>query len=283
MEHILLGKSVVSKIKVDLAEKVQEMKENLIIPKLVIMRIGSNPSDISYQNSAIKFCNSIGIEVQVKEFEGSVKNDEFINEFDKVNRDKCIDGILILRPIPMHIDMEYVKKNIDQRKDVDGIGYANMAKLYAGDLENLQVPCTAEAVINMLDFYNIDISGKLVTVIGRSLVIGKPVAMLLLNKNATINICHSKTTKLAEICKKSDIIVTCTGNAKFVKESFITQKSIVIDVGINIDDDGEICGDADFENIENIVTAITPVPRGIGSITNAVLAKHIVESTQKRV
>ena len=177
--------------------------------------------------------------------------------------------------------MEYIKNKIDHRKDIDGIGFSNMAALYAGD-SNVIAPCTAEAVVALLDYYNIDLTGKLVTVLGRSLVVGKPVAMLLLNRNATVNICHSNTLNIAEICKKSDIIVSCVGNAKFVKENFVNDKSIVIDVGINIDEEGEVCGDVDFEKVEKIVKAITPVPRGVGGITNAILAKHVVESANRR-
>ena len=245
------------------------------------MRIGNNPDDIVYQNNIARFCGTVGITLDVLEFDSNVSNEEFINKFDEVNNDKFVDGILIFRPIPMHIDMEYIKNKIDHRKDIDGIGFSNMATLYAGD-SNVIAPCTAEAVVALLDYYNIDLTGKLVTVLGRSLVVGKPVAMLLLNRNATVNICHSNTLNIAEICKKSDIIVSCVGNAKFVKENFVNDKSIVIDVGINIDEEGEVCGDVDFEKVEKIVKAITPVPRGVGGITNVILAKHVVESANRR-
>ena len=185
------------------------------------------------------------------------------------------------RPLPKHIDEKAVENRIDPRKDLDGISPVNLAKVYAGD-ETGYAPCTAEAVIEMLDYAGVDIKGKRVTVVGRSLVIGKPVAMLLMKRNATVTVVHTKTVDMAATCKHAEILVAAAGSAKMIKPEYVADGAVVIDVGINVDEEGKLCGDVDFEAIGNIASIATPVPGGVGSVTTSVLAKHLVKAAHMR-
>ena len=183
--------------------------------------------------------------------------------------------------MPKHIDEKAVENRIDPRKDLDGISPVNLAKVYAGD-ETGYAPCTAEAVIEMLDYAGVDIKGKRVTVVGRSLVIGKPVAMLLMKRNATVTVVHTKTVDMAATCKHAEILVAAAGSARMIKPEYVADGAVVIDVGINVDEEGKLCGDVDFEAIGNIASIATPVPGGVGSVTTSVLAKHLVKAAHMR-
>ena len=204
-----------------------------------------------------------------------------MSEFKKINEDNEIDGILLFRPLPEHIDEKQVIEALYEKKDLDGISYKNIAKVFAGD-ESGFAPCTAKAVLKIIESNNIDLEGKNVVVLGRSMVIGKPVAMLAIKKNATITICHSKTKNLKEVCKRADILIVAIGRAKMINDEYIGENAIVIDVGINFAE-GKLCGDVDLENVKNASMA-TPVPKGVGAVTTSVLAEHLVRAAiEKRM
>ena len=267
---LLYGADTAEKIKTEISEMLSEL--NGYIPTLGIVRIGSNPADISYEKGAIKKMESLSLNTKVFEFEENISSKDFLSEFKKINEDNEIDGILLFRPLPEHID---------EKKDLDGISYKNIAKVFAGD-ESGFAPCTAKAVLKIIESNNIELEGKNVVVLGRSMVIGKPVAMLAIKKNATITICHSKTKNLKEVCKKADILIVAIGRAKMINDEYIGENAIVIDVGINFAE-GKLCGDVDLENVKNAYMA-TPVPKGVGAVTTSVLAEHLVRAAiEKRM
>ncbi len=272
---VLKGVEVARSINELLTEKVKNLDG--YIPRLAIIRVGEKADDIAYEKGAVKKMEKVGMEYSLYTYPQDIDNDKFQREFDRINRDNDIDGILLLRPLPKHIDEKAVAERIDPYKDIDGISPYNMAKIYAGD-ESGFAPCTAEAVIEALDFAKVDLTGKNVTVVGRSLVIGKPLAMLLIKRNATVTVCHTKTKDIAGKCRNADILIAAAGSASMIKEDFVSDGQTVIDVGINDDGQGGICGDVDFERVSEKVSLITPVPGGIGSITTSVLAKHLLRA-----
>jgi len=274
---LLYGADTAEKIKEEISGMLSELKG--YTPTLGIVRIGSNPSDISYEKGAVKKMESLSLKTKVFEFDENISSDDFIEEFKKINEDDEIDGILLFRPLPEHIDEKKVIEVLDERKDLDGISYKNIAKVFAGD-ESGFAPCTAKAVIKILESNNIELEGKNVVVLGRSMVIGKPVAMLAIQKNATVTLCHSKTADLKKICKNADIFIVAIGRAKMINDDYIGEDAVVIDVGINFFE-GKLCGDVDLENVKNAAMA-TPVPRGVGAVTTSVLAQHLVIAALKK-
>ena len=277
--EILKGLPVANSINEQLIEDIKNIDGEL--PHLAIIRVGERPDDWSYERGAVKKMDKVGVRCTTYTFAADISNDEFQKEFDQINNNPDIDGILLLRPLPKHIDEKAVENRIDPRKDLDGISPVNLAKVYAGD-ETGYAPCTAEAVIEMLDYAGVDIKGKRVTVVGRSLVIGKPVAMLLMKRNATVTVVHTKTVDMAATCKHAEILVAAAGSAKMIKPEYVADGAVVIDVGINVDEEGKLCGDVDFEAIGNIASIATPVPGGVGSVTTSVLAKHLVKAAHMR-
>lgn len=274
---LLYGADTAEKIKDEISGMLSELKG--YIPTLGIVRIGSNPADISYEKGAVKKMESLSLKTKVFEFDENISSDDFIDEFKKINEDDEIDGILLFRPLPKHIDEKKVIEVLDERKDLDGISYKNIAKVFAGD-ESGFAPCTAKAVIKILESNNIELEGKNVVVLGRSMVIGKPVAMLAIQKNATVTLCHSKTVDLKKVCKNADILIVAIGRAKMINDDYIGEDAVVIDVGINFFE-GKLCGDVDLENVKNAAMA-TPVPKGVGAVTTSVLAQHLVIAALKR-
>ena len=276
---LLYGADTAEKIKEEISGMLSELKG--YTPTLGIVRIGSNPSDISYEKGAVKKMESLSLNTKVFEFDENISSDDFIDEFKKINEDDEIDGILLFRPLPEHIDEKKVIEVLDERKDLDGISYKNIAKVFAGD-ESGFAPCTAKAVIKILESNNIELEGKNVVVLGRSMVIGKPVAMLAIQKNATVTLCHSKTADLKKVCKNADILIVAIGRAKMINDDYIGEDAVVIDVGINFFE-GKLCGDVDLENVKNASMA-TPVPKGVGAVTTSVLAEHLVRAAiEKRM
>ena len=249
------------------------------VPHLAIIRVGERPDDMSYERGATKKMEKVGFDCTSYTFPADIDNDTFQKEFDKINEDDNIDGILLLRPLPKHLDEQAVVNRINPNKDLDGISPVNMAKVYAGD-ETGFAPCTAEAVTEMLDYAGVDLKGKRVAVVGRSLVIGKPVAMLLMKKNATITVCHTKTIDMPGTCKNAEVIVAAAGVAKMIDSSYVADGAVVIDVGINVDEEGNLCGDVNFDDISGVASVATPVPGGVGSVTTSVLAKHLLAAAQ---
>ena len=277
--EILKGLPVANAINEKLIEEVKNLKGPL--PRLAIIRVGERPDDCSYERGAVKKMEKVGFRCSTFAFPGDIDNDTFQAEFDKINNDDDIDGILLLRPLPKHLDERSVEERIDPRKDLDGISPMNLAKVFAGD-ETGYGPCTAEAVIEMLDFAGIGPKGRRATVVGRSLVIGKPVAMMLMKRNATVTVCHTKTADMAGTCKNAEILVAAAGCAKMINKDFVAQDAVVIDVGINVDENGNLCGDVDFQDIEGRAAIATPVPGGVGSVTTSVLAKHLLKAAKAR-
>ena len=274
---LLYGADTAEKIKDEISGMLSELKG--YIPTLGIVRIGSNPADISYEKGAVKKMESLSLKAKVFEFDENISSDDFIEEFKKINEDDEIDGILLFRPLPKHIDEKKVIEVLDERKDLDGISYKNIAKVFAGD-ESGFAPCTAKAVIKILESNNIELEGKNVVVLGRSMVIGKPVAMLAIQKNATVTLCHSKTADLKKVCKNADVLIVAIGRAKMINDDYIGEDAVVIDVGINFFE-GKLCGDVDLENVKNAAMA-TPVPKGVGAVTTSVLAQHLVIAALKK-
>ncbi len=277
--EILKGLPVANAINEKLMEQVKSIEGSL--PHLAIIRVGERPDDCSYERGAVKKMDKVGVRCTTYTFDADIDNKTFQAEFDKINENPDIDGILMLRPLPKQLDEKQIENKIDPRKDLDGISPLNLAKVYAGD-ESGYAPCTAEAVIEMLDYAGIDIKGKRVTVVGRSLVIGKPVSMLLMKRNATVTVCHTKTVDMAGTCKNAEILVAAAGSARMIKKEYVADGAVVIDVGINVDDEGNLCGDVDFDAISDIAAAATPVPGGVGSVTTSVLAKHLVKAAMAR-
>lgn len=277
--EILKGLPVANAINEKLMEQVKSIEGPL--PHLAIIRVGERPDDCSYERGAVKKMDKVGVRCTTYTFDADIDNETFQAEFDKINENPDIDGILMLRPLPKQLDEKQIENKIDPRKDLDGISPLNLAKVYAGD-ENGYAPCTAEAVIEMLDYAGIDIKGKRVTVVGRSLVIGKPVSMLLMKRNATVTVCHTKTVDMEGTCKNAEILVAAAGSARMIKKEYVADGAVVIDVGINVDDEGNLCGDVDFDAISDIAAAATPVPGGVGSVTTSVLAKHLVKAAMAR-
>ena len=277
--EILKGLPVANAINDKLMEQVKSIEGPL--PHLAMIRVGERPDDCSYERGAVKKMDKVGVRCTTYTFDADIDNETFQAEFDKINENPDIDGILMLRPLPKQLDEKQIENKIDPRKDLDGISPLNLAKVYAGD-ESGYATCTAEAVIEMVDYAGIDIKGKRVTVVGRSLVIGKPVSMLLMKRNATVTVCHTKTVDMEGTCKNAEILVAAAGSARMIKKDYVAEGAIVVDVGINVDEEGNLCGDVDFDAITDIAAIATPVPGGVGSVTTSVLAKHLVKAAMAR-
>ncbi|MCR5000087.1 MAG: bifunctional 5,10-methylenetetrahydrofolate dehydrogenase/5,10-methenyltetrahydrofolate cyclohydrolase [Lachnospiraceae bacterium] len=276
--EVLKGITVANAINEQIMEQAKGLAQT---PKLAIIRVGERGDDIAYERGATKKMEKVGFHCEHYTYPADITNEDFLQAFEEINADASIDGILLLRPLPKHIDEEKVTRRIAPEKDLDGISPMNMAKIYAGDATGF-APCTAEAVVEMLDYAGIDCTGKRVTVIGRSLVIGKPVTMLLMKKNATVTVCHTRTKDMKAECQRADIVVAAAGVSKMVDSSYLSEGTIVLDVGINVDAEGNLTGDVDFDSASEKVSLITPVPGGVGSVTTSVLAKHLLRAAQNK-
>ena len=237
--------------------------------------MGERSDDIAYETGAVKKMTATGIEADRVILNASCTQEELEEVMKEKNSDEEVHGILMLRPLPAHLDEKKITQMISPEKDVDCMNPATLAGIFELS-EDLKTPCTPQAVIEMLRYYDIETEGKKVAVLGRSSVIGKPVALLLLNENATVTICHSKTADLRETVREADIVISAMGRAKMIDGSYIREGATLIDVGINTDEDGKLCGDADFESAEKVAGAISPVPGGIGSVTTTILAKNLL-------
>lgn len=269
----LKGAEVSAKIKEEVGELLKECRGR--IPKLAIVRVGERPDDLSYERGAIKKLEAFGLEVQSFAFPQDIDNETFQDEFWEMNKNPEVTGILVLRPLPEHISKTEIENIIDPAKDLDGISPVNIAKVFAGDTTGF-APCTAEAVVEVLKANGIPIAGKRAVIVGRSMVVGKPLAMLLMKENATVTVCHTRTVDLPGMCRSGEILVAAAGRPKMIGSDHVAPGAVVIDVGINVDEDGKLCGDVDFQSIEGKASMATPVPGGVGAVTTAVLAKHLV-------
>ncbi len=274
---ILEGPAVATAINEAMAAKVEQLKNQGISPTLGILRVGERPDDVSYEKGATKRAEGIGLDVEKILLDADATQDQIIDAVRGVNANDAISGLLMFRPLPKGIDEDLICNTLDVRKDVDSMTEKSLTSVFTGNGDGF-APCTAQACIEILDYYDIPIEGKNVVVVGRSLVIGKPVAMMLLSRNATVTIAHSRTKNLPEITKRADIVIACVGRAQMLDGSYFSAGQTVIDVGINFNDEGKMVGDVNFDEAAEIVDAITPVPRGVGSVTTSVLCKHVVEA-----
>lgn len=275
----LKGLPVAKKLLETLEERIENLNKKKIVPKLVVVRVGKREDDLSYERGVYKRFENAGAAVETKELPQTVSQKELEDCIRGLNEDDRIHGVLMFRPLPKHLDEARIKELLREEKDVDCLTGANDAHLFAADGKGYP-PCTPQAVMEILDYYGVDLTGKKVTVVGRSMVVGKPAAMLLLAKNATVTICHTRTKNLEEECRKADIIVACAGVPKMITKDFVSEGQVILDVGIHVIDD-KLCGDVDAEAVAETAEAITPVPGGVGSVTTTVLLKHVVESAER--
>ncbi len=291
MAKQLLGKEVTDALNAKLIDRAAALKEKGVNPTLGILRIGENPSDLSYEKGATKRAELIGIEVKKFVLPEDATKEAVLAEIDKLNADPAIHGVLMFRPLPKHLkaDTDEICNRLDPKKDVDCMTDLSNAGVFEGRADLGFAPCTPAACMEILDYYGIDCKGKNAVVIGRSLVVGKPAAMMLMGKNATVTVCHTKTVNTAEICRNADILVSAAGVLNSLTKDFVRPGQVVIDVSINWDENkpnargtlGTIAGDAVFAEVEPIVDAITPVPGGVGSVTTSVLMKHVIEAAER--
>lgn len=274
----LRGKKVSDGIKEYVSKELETLS---FVPKLAIVRVGENPDDMSYERGATKKLKSFGLDVASYVFPQDISDEDFKKAFKDINEDDEVTGILLLRPLPRTINEKDIENMIDPKKDLDSISPINIAKVFAGDTTGFS-PCTAEAVIEVLKAYDIELTGKRVTVVGRSMVVGKPVSMLLLKENATVTMTHTRTVNLKKTCSDAEIVIAAAGRAKMLNSDYCGQDAVMIDVGINVDENGKLCGDVDYATLDGKASAATPVPGGVGTITTAVLAKHLIQAAKMR-
>lgn len=277
----LRGLPAAKAIMEELKEKIQVLKEKGIIPKLAIVRVGAREDDLSYEKGIYKRFEAMESLVETRELSENTTQDRLEQVIEELNNDESVHGVLMFRPLPRQLDEIRIKSLLSPKKDVDCLTSINDAHLFASDGKGYP-PCTPQAVMEILKFYNIELTGKKVTVVGRSMVVGKPVAMLLLAQNATVAICHTKTKNIRQECKDADIIIACAGVPGMITKDFVKEGQIIVDVGIHVVDD-KLCGDVDYEEVSSIVEAITPVPAGVGSVTTTVLLKNTIESALNNI
>jgi len=275
---LLTGKEVAQKMDQDIQKEVQELKAKGVNPALRIMIVGEAEDSVYYANSAKKMAEKNGIACEIEQLAGTMSQDEFVNILKQRNADKTIHGIIVMRPFPKQIREDVVKYILSPEKDVDCFNPVNAGKIMAGDLTGFP-PATPQAVMEILRFYQVPMSGKEAVVIGRSMVVGKPMSMLLLGENATVTVCHSRTQDLPGVCRRADILVAAIGKAKMITKDYIKPGATVMDVGINPEGD-KFVGDVDTEAAKDVAGAITPVPGGVGTVTTRVLLKHVVKAAK---
>lgn len=278
MAKIIDGKQISLDIKNELKEKVARYKEQGIEITLVVVKVGNDPASAVYVRNKEKACEYVGINSKTLALPEETTEEELLNVVKELNEDKNVNGILVQLPLPKHIDESKVLLTIDSTKDVDGFHPVNVGKMVIG--EDTFLPCTPAGIIEMIKRTDIDIEGKECVVIGRSNIVGKPMAMLMLKENATVTIAHSRTKDLKEVTKRADIIVAAIGKAKFVTADYVKEGAVVIDVGMDRDENGKLCGDVDFESVSKVASAITPVPGGVGPMTVTMLLVNCLRSVE---
>ena len=281
MAQIIDGKELAKKVRLELKDEVEKLKKDENIhPKLAVIMVGSDPASQIYVRNKSKACDEIGIEFEEFLLDENTTQKELLDLIDKLNENEKVNGILLQSPIPKNLDINEAFRRISPEKDVDGFNPVNVGKLTLG--QKGFVSCTPFGVIKMLEEYNIDIEGKNAVVLGRSNIVGKPMSQCLLNKNATVTICHSKTKNINDITKNADIIVAAIGKKEFVKGDMVKEGAVVIDVGINRGEDGKLKGDVDFEEVSKKASYITPVPGGVGPMTIAMLMTNVVKAAKEQ-
>lgn len=276
---ILDGKKVSAKVREDLKLEVDNLKKEGIKPKLAVIMVGNDPASKVYVRNKNKACEEIGIEYEEFLLDEKTTMEELLNVIDNLNKNKNIDGILLQSPIPKHLDINKAFRAILPEKDVDGFHPINAGKLSIG--EKCFVPCTPHGVVKIIEEYNIETEGKNVVIVGRSNIVGKPLIQCMLQKNATVTVCHSKTRNLEEFTRKADILIVAIGKQKFITENMVKEGVVVIDIGINRNEEGKLVGDVDFDNVSKKASYITPVPGGVGPMTVAMLMENVVEAAKQ--
>ena len=280
MAELWKGAPAAAALTEQLIPRAQALRERGIVPTLAIIRVGERPEDLSYERGAMKRCEKVGIAVRQFLLTAVSSQADLMDVIEEVNRDQSIHGCLLFRPLPRHMDEQAACAALDPAKDVDGITPGSLAAVFAGSGAGYP-PCTAQACLELLDHYGYELKGKRAVVVGRSLVIGKPASMLLLGRHATVTICHTRTADLPAECRRADVLIAAAGKAGVVGASCLSPGQVVIDVGINADEEGNLVGDVDFAAAEPVVKAITPVPGGVGAVTTSVLARHVIEAAEK--
>lgn len=281
MARRLLGKEVTAALNEKIKENVAALKAKGISPTLGIVRVGEREDDLSYERGATKRCETLGVACEKYLLPADVTQEKLLEVIHQVNQDDKIHGVLIFRPLPKHLDEAAVIQALAPEKDVDGITDGSMVGVFAGTKQGFP-PCTPQACMEILDHYGIDCTGKKAVVVGRSLVVGKPAAMMLLKKNATVTVCHTRTVDMPSVVKEADIVIVAAGRAGVVDDRYVSPGQTVIDVGINVNEEGKLCGDVAYDKVEPVVEAITPVPGGVGSVTTSVLVGHVVEAAMRK-
>ncbi|MDP3448128.1 MAG: tetrahydrofolate dehydrogenase/cyclohydrolase catalytic domain-containing protein [Eubacteriales bacterium] len=282
MATLLRGAEVVSALNESIKADVRALVSRGVLPTLAILRVGEKPDDLAYERGAVKRAETVGIGIKQIALPETVSQEELIDEIAKINADEAIHGCLMLRPLPKDIDDLCAREALLPEKDIDGITDGSLAGVFAGTKRGFP-PCTAQACMEILDYYKIDPAGKSAVVIGRSLVIGKPVAMMLLQKHATVTICHTRTKDMPSVTRRAEILIVAAGKPGVVGAEYVSAGQTVLDVGINFNEEGKMTGDADFAAVEPIVDAITPVPGGVGTVTTSVLMAHVVEAAKRAI
>ena len=280
MAELLKGAPVAAALNETTAAGVEQLKKQGIMPTLAILRVGERPDDIAYEKGASKRCEKVGVAVRNLRLAADVSQDELLKNIHELNSDANVHGILMFRPLPKHINEALVCESISPAKDVDGITSGSLAGVFAGTDVGFP-PCTPKACMEILSHYGIELQGRKAVVVGRSLVVGKPAAMMLLGKHATVTVCHTRTADMAAVCREADILIVAAGRANVVDENYLSSGQVVLDVGINTDDSGNLCGDVCFDRAEPLVAYITPVPGGVGTVTTSVLVNHVLLAAKR--
>ena len=279
MAQLMKGAPVAAAMTEQMAARTERLKQAGVTPTLCILRLGERPGNLVYERSAMKRCGKVGIDVREIVLPEGCTCERLLETIEQVNRDGAIHGLLMMRPLPVREDEDAARALLAPEKDVDGITAIAQSKVFTGAGAGYP-PCTAQAVIEILDHYGVELAGRRAAVIGRSLVVGRPVAMMLMARDTTVTLCHTRTEDLPEICRQADILVSAAGRAGLVTGAFTRPGQVIVDVGINVRA-GKLCGDVDFAAAEPLVGAITPVPGGVGAVTTAVLAAHVVQAAEK--
>jgi methylenetetrahydrofolate dehydrogenase (NADP+)/methenyltetrahydrofolate cyclohydrolase len=280
MAKILSGKEVVAALNEQLSKRAQVLVEKGVEPCLAMVRVGERQDDIAYERGATNRCKRIGISTKNFILPESATQEELIKVIEEVNNDPSIHGCLLFRPLPEHFDDEVVRNALLPAKDVDGITNGSLAGVFAGTDQGYP-PCTPAACMEILEHFGIDLNGKKATVIGRSLVVGRPAALMLTSRNATATVCHTRTIDMPSVTREAEVVIVAAGRANLIGKEYFSPGQVVIDVGINFTEEGTLCGDVNFAEAEPIVAAISPVPGGVGTVTTSVLAKHVIEAAEK--
>lgn len=283
MSMLLRGAPAAAALNEKTARLVSELREKGVIPTLAIVRLGAQEDDLSYERAAVKCCAAVGIETRCISLPANVSGEELERTLRSLSAEETVHGILLLRPLPPALEETRILRAIAPEKDVDGATEASLATVYAGTGEGF-APCTAQAVLELLDHYDIPVAGKRAVLLGRSLVVGRPAAMLLLHRGATVTLCHSKTENAALLAREADILVAATGRRESIGAAYFSAGQTVIDVGIHYNEETQkLCGDIVFAEAESVVRAVTPVPGGVGALTTAVLAAHTAKAAARRI